>query len=492
MAYLSAVSNLMKKFISAIIILSEGKSKEETEETWTLMRNPPIELGRNVSFYFLKEEFFMKKTLVSALTTALVVGAASTTFAAANPFSDVPADHWAYDAVSQLAADGVIEGYGDTTFRGNQNITRYEMAQMIAKAMAKTDVSAADKALIDKLAAEFSDELNNLGVRVSNLERNADMVKWNGKAEYTYYSHRDKDANTKTNDDQLLFRLEPSAEVNSHWHVNARLDASTDLAKDSADVHREHGKDSKQDTDVTLKRVWAQGNYDNFQVKLGKFAQIDSDSIFDTSFSGAEVQFGNKVTFTAGAGRQSMDNDSDFTQKFGHDEDTANYQYAGLGYADGKFVGGVDYHHLNTDSFQYVKKDGTKDGAKQANEDNANIWLAKAAYRFDKTNALNGFYANNTSADELDKAWSAQYSYKGAEAENKGTWGAWAAYRYLGQNTDLFSTFDVILAGQKGWEVGTNYAPFKNVVATLRYGNGKDLLTDNKIENLFGRIEMFF
>ena len=93
----------------------------------------------------------MKKTLVSALTTALVVGAASTTFAATNPFSDVPADHWAYDAVSQLAADGVIEGYGDTTFRGNQNITRYEMAQMIAKAMAKTDVSASDKALIDKL-----------------------------------------------------------------------------------------------------------------------------------------------------------------------------------------------------------------------------------------------------------------------------------------------------------------------------------------------------
>ena len=183
MAYLSAVSNLTKKFISAIIILSEGKSKDETEETWILMRNPPIELGRNVSFYLLKEEFFMKKTLVSALTTALVVGAASTTFAAANPFSDVPADHWAYDAVSQLAADGVIEGYGDTTFRGNQNITRYEMAQMIAKAMAKTDVSAADKALIDKLAAEFSDELNNLGVRVSNLERNADMVKWNGKAE---------------------------------------------------------------------------------------------------------------------------------------------------------------------------------------------------------------------------------------------------------------------------------------------------------------------
>ena len=443
----------------------------------------------------------MKKTLVSALTTALVVGAASTTFAAANPFSDVPADHWAYDAVSQLAADGVIEGYGDTTFRGNQNITRYEMAQMIAKAMAKTDVSAADKALIDKLAAEFSDELNNLGVRVSNLERNADMVKWNGKAEYTYKSLRDKDAGKdgvdaskrKNNSDHLLFRLEPSAEVNSNWHVNARLDASTEMDSDASSKD-ENGNSTNEDK-VDLKRIWAQGNYGNFQVKLGKFAQIDDDSIFDTTFSGAEVQFGNKVTFTAGAGRQNMDTDSDFNQKFNFKKNdgtvstdkTANYQYAGLGYADGKFVGGVDYHHLNADSFNYAAK-GTKTNV----EDNANIWLAKAAYRFDKTNALNGFYANNTSADDFDNAWSAQYSYKGAEAQNKGTWGSWAAYRYLGQNTALFSTFDAILAGQKGWEVGANYAPFKNVVATLRYGNGKDLLNDHDIENLFGRVEVFF
>ena len=68
----------------------------------------------------------------------------------------------------------------------------------------------------------------------------------------------------------------------------------------------------------------------------------------------------------------------------------------------------------------------------------------------------------------------------------------WAAYRNLGYNTALFSTYDAILQGQKGWEVGANYAPFKNIVATLRYGNGKDLATDNDIENLFGRVEVFF
>ena len=129
----------------------------------------------------------MKKTLVSALTTALVVGAASTTFAAANPFEDVPADHWAYDAVAQLAADGVIEGYGDGTYRGDQEITRYEMAQMIARAMAK---GGGDKALIDKLAAEFADELNNLGVRVSALEKKVDNVKWQGTVRYRYWNER--------------------------------------------------------------------------------------------------------------------------------------------------------------------------------------------------------------------------------------------------------------------------------------------------------------
>ena len=105
----------------------------------------------------------MKKTLVSALTTALVVGAASTTFAASNPFSDVPADHWAYDAVSQLAADGVIEGYGDSTFQGNKNITRYEMAQMVAKAMAKKDVSGADKAVGRTPAARSRSTMSRRG-----------------------------------------------------------------------------------------------------------------------------------------------------------------------------------------------------------------------------------------------------------------------------------------------------------------------------------------
>ena len=438
----------------------------------------------------------MKKTLVSALTTALVVGAASTTFAAANPFSDVPADHWAYDAVSQLAADGVIEGYGDTTFRGNQNITRYEMAQMIAKAMAKTDVSAADKALIDKLAAEFSDELNNLGVRVSNLERNADNVKWNGQVRYRYWSQRyenEKGSKDKKNTDQLNFRLEPSAEVNKNWHVNSRIDAFTNPSKDG-------------DATLKLVRVWAQGDYKNFQVKLGKlpfFSTETAGMLLDNQFSGAQITVGNQLKFTAEAGRWDLDNainqsaiykaatktksETDKTLAYG--DQTASYQGVALNGTAGKLYGGAAYRHFESDLFKHV--DGFKKDA-----DEANIWSVGAGYKFDKNWNLYGAYAKNEKAEADATAHNIQLNYKGAQKANKGSWGAYTAYRYMGQNVAFAPTYETFLSAGvnnvKGWEVGTEYVPFTNVTAAAYYFNGKQLENDRDAELLFGRVNFWF
>ena len=203
----------------------------------------------------------MNKKIISALTTALVIGATTTTFAAANPFSDVPAGHWAYDAVTQLAAKGIVEGYGDGTYLGNRNITRYEMAQMVAKAMASNIAKGSDKAALDRLAAEFAEELNNLGVRVSNLEKYADKVKWSGKIEYTYTSERTDPADTghkdRENENGFVFRFEPEAEVNNHWSLHARIDAYADMKEDTGDTFE-------------LVRGWAEGDYDNFNLKVGK------------------------------------------------------------------------------------------------------------------------------------------------------------------------------------------------------------------------------
>ena len=443
----------------------------------------------------------MKKTLVSALTPALVVGAASTTFAAANPFSDVPADHWAYDAVSQLAADGVIEGYGDSTFQGDKSITRYEMAQMVAKAMAKTDVSAADKAMIDKLAAEFADELNNLGVRVSNLEKHADMVKWTGKVEYTYTSVRVDNKVTgdkrRVNNDGYVFRLEPTAEVNDHWDVHARLDATGSMDSDTTDT-------------VNLKRAWAQGNYKNFTVKLGKQELYTNEHglVFDETFSGANLEFGKDLKATLLAGRINSDlysTDNPFAQTSTHvawadpgvaekesidGDDHANFQGINLQYANAdasKLYGGLGYYHLNSENFknQYYTRD--------QKEDTANIWSANLGYRFDAKNALWGSYANNTKADLYDTAWQVQYDYGNYVPANKGSWGAYAAYRSLGQNASLCGTYDGVLQGEKGWEIGAQYVVFKNVGLLVKYADGKSIGDGHyDVNKLFGRVELFF
>ena len=441
----------------------------------------------------------MKKTLVSALTTALVVGAASTTFAAANPFSDVPSDHWAYDAVSQLAADGVIEGYGDTTFQGDKNITRYEMAQMVAKAMAKTDVSAADKAMIDKLAAEFADELNNLGVRVSNLEKHADMVKINGVLEYTYTSTRhDKEtanstSKTKKNVDEYVFRLEPTAEVNEHWAVKARLDANGTMDDDHSGT-------------VDLKRAWAEGNYKNFNVKLGKLPNsINLLSTTDDPYSGAEVTLGSKWKVTAAAGRiddsqfgdMGRDNkgwtkDDDTNVDPFNNDDTANYQALKVATTQGKFFGDVAFQHLNS-TFDQSKLPAKYYNDTARTDFTANIWSALASYRFDKNNAVKAEYAYNTEADNYKKAGSIEYDYKGADNVNKGTWGAYVAYRHLGQYAAPWSTYsDGVDGGQKGVELGVTWMPFRNILAVAKYFDGKDIAADRDASKLFGRFDFFF
>ena len=437
----------------------------------------------------------MKKTLVSALAAAFVVGAAGTTFAAANPFSDVPRDHWAYDAVTQLAADGVVEGYGDGTFRGDRNITRYEMAQMVAKAMAKENMPVSDKALVDRLAAEFADELNNLGVRVSKLEKNADMVKWNGVLEYTYTSERFETSardesgkgRKKRNTDNLLFRLEPTAEVNDHWSVHARLDANTNMSKDAA---WDTAKDTASSDDkVTLARAWAEGNYTNFNVKLGKLEMLSAEAyakpgaiIFDREFSGVEVSFGKDLQVKLQAGRMGSD-------EFSSDI-AANYQGAELQY-NGRLTAGIGYYRLNAADLSTMLKD---------RKTTMPIWGANLAYRFDKNSFLSGAYAHSQYlqwGNMPKKSYQVTYEYEGAEPEDKGSWGAYVSYRQIA-GASVAPTTDGAMEGTRGIEIGTNYTLFPNVVLSAKYFRGKDLyakylgINQDKTSKIFGRVEFFF
>ena len=186
----------------------------------------------------------MKKQLAVLAATA-VLGVTSAF--AANPFSDVTPQDWAYQAVAQLAAQGVVNGYPDGTFKGQQNITRYEMAQMVAKALARQDrVDAEQNAIINRLANEFSAELNNLGVRVSTLENKVGNFKFTGDARLkftghdavrtTYVVEKDKDDKkvltekmTKKSMFDYRGRVQFAATVNENMKAVIRMTASKEF-----------------------------------------------------------------------------------------------------------------------------------------------------------------------------------------------------------------------------------------------------------------------
>ena len=238
----------------------------------------------------------MKKILALAAVAALTAGVSAY---AANPFSDVSTDDWAYQAVSDLSDQGVVEGYPDGTFKGERNMTRYELAQIIARLMAKEDqLNAEQQATLDKLAGEYADELANLGVRVSNLEKKVGNISWYGDARMRYshtYSAKDKKASDSY---KGRVRINAKADVNDSTYVRGRLtsgnvdlkgNGSADVKMDRIVVHHQFG--------------------DNVGVTLGRYDVAFGQQVtwlYGNAFDGVEAQFNlDKVNVQAGFGHFS-------------------------------------------------------------------------------------------------------------------------------------------------------------------------------------------
>ena len=168
----------------------------------------------------------MKKFAALVAVLALVAFAAPAF--AANPFMDVPMNHWAYDAVSQLASRGVVSGYPDGSFKGEWKATRYEMASVVARALAYVDMNKASKQdleLLKKLVVEFKDELDALGVKVDELDSRVALLEeriggWQFSGYYrVYMNFNDEDDNWSVN----RFRLNIKKYVDDKVTLNVRL-----------------------------------------------------------------------------------------------------------------------------------------------------------------------------------------------------------------------------------------------------------------------------
>ena len=385
----------------------------------------------------------MKKSLVLAMAMALGVTASAY---AANPFSDVPAGHWAYDSINKLAAAGVIEGYGDTTFGGDKLMTRYEMAQIVAKAMAKG-------ANVDKLAAEFAEELDNLGVRVANLEKKADNVKITGEVRYHY---ADNDAEGSKKDGyatELRSRIWVNGQINDDWTYTGMLENIQNLKNDAGDE------------DTKFQRAYVNGKLGGLKVQAGRYhSKLSEGNVYDNRFDGVQVSYGKDVKLVAGYGKAANKNSVTDDGAGNNAKDT---YYAELSGKAGKLSLSAGYY-----SYEDVKEvEGIDDS----------IWTVAANYAFDKNVKL-GFMYLNGDKDKYegdDDGYVATLSYKGAKAAKAGSWGLVAKYYDQGASTYIDHTMNGLAddslftanaaEGFKGYSVVANYTFAKNIVGQVEW-----------------------
>lgn len=257
-------------------------------------------------------------------TLAAFFAATAFTVSAANPFADVDTSSWAYQAVCQLSDQGVVDGYPDGTFKGDKNVSRYELAQIIGRLMAKEGtLNDSQRATVQKLSAEYAGELQSLGVRVKELEKktgNLSNITEIRVQDIPRYDNVYKDNKSSHDELSLRVRLNTMANVNDRSTVYSQLETtmsmngSTPFAPNRQDWSSRESTDSDKtrtgygDGDFHMNRLWATYHFGpkqdtsklpfgpsknligigQFPVKMGVTGYT-----YDGQFKGAFISFGD-------------------------------------------------------------------------------------------------------------------------------------------------------------------------------------------------------
>ena len=412
----------------------------------------------------------MKKQLAVLAATA-VLGVTSAF--AANPFSDVTPQDWAYQAVAQLASQGIVNGYPDGTFKGQNNITRYEMAQMVAKALVRQDrVDAEQNAIINRLANEFSAELNNLGVRVATLENKVGNFKFTGDARLKYTGNEHKvtmnDATEgKTTVSQSKFdyrgRVKFEATVNDNTKAVVRLVGSKEFG-------------SAGNPKTAIDRVYVQHNFGKYATATaGRYDEfIGNGLVYDDAFEGAKVAFGKDklnasvsygyattVGLNVVVGEQKNHAFTEASTINLVDKERANNPQVAVFQVNGKLG------KVNTGAF-YAKVNGVKlvedlEGV-AAKNDSLDFYGAYANTKLGSKVAVDGEFARFKELKH-SQAWTAGLTYGNYNMAKQGTWSVKAQYTNLDTFAPVFSSTFWTPYNQnfKTWSVQGKYAVAKNV-----------------------------
>lgn len=191
-----------------------------------------------------------QRVFIVSILFLMIISSISAAFS--SPFSDVPSDHWAFEAIDSLYSKGIIEGYEDNKFKGNQVVSRYHLAMVTAKMLANIEqthrkITKADLKVIERLTIEFEEELNLMNIRVKSLEKDLndvqenvssvkkeirnlqkfiqnggnDKVKLSGDITVRNYNYNQKKVR-KENRTETMFRIQLDSVVNEKVSIHTR------------------------------------------------------------------------------------------------------------------------------------------------------------------------------------------------------------------------------------------------------------------------------
>lgn len=480
----------------------------------------------------------MKKKVALCLAVMLSFGMASNALAADASFTDVPKDNWSYAAVQKLVKDGIVNGYNDQTFRGDQPLSRYEMAVIVAKALQKVDkVDGPTKDLINKLSKEYEKELNDMGIRVTRLEKaiaeaTPSLIDWTGTNLSLRSNHMSMVKNGKTqtvstiNGLNLLLpygvanspsdlttyttELVATSRVSGNWTLQTRIEGSKNL--DGESVVHDHLTGT-----LDLESYTATGSLLDGKVVLGRDEdKIINGLVYDDWMSGIRYETGSKLKATAFFGK--VDNASPAYWQ-GTIKDIPSYIncYGGinlyalkLAYPLGEKTNAYAAYYRTTSYLASYTPANIYETAFDTKI--APLLVLKADYAQSDLSDNNKAYMMGLKYEDADKkvakSRSLMVDYVHIEAKASIETGYdFRNYQVINSNntnlanpTTSISTGDITYNpstnqttlngtnGQKGFQITYQYVPAKNILFTVRYLQARPINVDSSV-NSYGLIK---
>ena len=426
--------------------------------------------------------FYKKKTALLALAFAAL---SATAFAAdgADSFSDVPKDHWSYEALDYLAKNGVIEGYADGTFQGNRTMSRYEMAAITARAMQASNLDIGARSVLEKLEKEYGSELATLRAQV---EQNTEDIRKNREAierfkvhgfvrtQYDYDKNTDADTLDRSAN-RFYMDLRLDMKVNDIWTVKAQSETNRHYNNGhlrGENAMNENAQQTWSGHDGNFQRIWVEAQQDGRWLNLGRawrglgFQNVlfgnESDGFqFGIPIKGTNLTASGFWMASTGAGNKESLYGVGLWGAVGHNFDiNVAYARSSLGKNESYTSGLIDHYEADPVTHRVfpVYRDNDRTNMRSYG------YVVSAATNVAKNVRVIGDYVQ-TDADEQNKSVALRLNYKGTKLDDIGSFGVYARYVRYGANGWLAgddewgSTWN----GTKGWIVGFKYVPWKNV-----------------------------